>query len=296
MQAPTAPDNDELVLPPRLVAFGDALARLAERLRTCLAAPQTTGPEYPLRQHIDILERAVTRITLHLVASDADVLANPAATEADAYRAVALFEAEIEQLLAGWTTAAQVVAPPFTMDARRLLPAAYTHTLREILAWIDNLVPVIATPRATLEARGLWKEGQSEQTFETCLTLTAAPALEELNARIERRAVRNRLPAPAKPGKTVPLHTPANLFSAYRAPMQTPSPGWIKAIPGFVMLVILIVLLVFSPVYFGIVLLMLIVVALLDGLVKRPGLLLTLLGLGALFSLFGGDDDCDCDL
>lgn len=78
--------------------------------------------------------------------------------------------------------------------------------------------------------------------------------------------------------------------------MQTPSPGWIKAIPGFVMLVILIVLLVFSPVYFGIVLLMLIVVALLDGLVKRPGLLLTLLGLGALFSLFGGDDDCDCDL
>ena len=30
---------------------------------------------------------------------------------------------------------------------------------------------------------------------------------------------------------------------------------------------------------------------------KRPGLLLTLLGIGFLFSLFnGGDDDCDCDM
>lgn len=177
----------EIVLPPRLVAFGEALARLAERLREALAqAPESAIAAYPdtLRQHLDTLGNAIARLAQRLNATNDEVLAKPDASEADALRAAGLIEAEIDRLLEGRAAAAHIVASPLTREARRLLPAAYEHSLREILAWLDDIVPVFAAPRATLEARGLWNDDQPVLEVETCLTLTAALELQALVARI----------------------------------------------------------------------------------------------------------------
>jgi hypothetical protein len=178
--------------PPRLTAFGDALAHLAERLRAGLAEPPASfaathlaGPASTLDQHFDIIENAAVRITRRFNTANDDVLANADATEADAHRAVGLIEAEIDRLLEGRAAAAWIVAPPLTLDARRLLPAVYEHTLREILAWLDGVIPIFIDPRATLEARGLWNDAQPVIEVETCLTLTAAPELHELTARLQ---------------------------------------------------------------------------------------------------------------
>lgn len=63
----------------------------------------------------------------------------------------------------------------------------------------------------------------------------------------------------------------------------------------FALLLVFLVLWVINPLYFLIALLVMIALVLLDLFARHPGLLLTLLGLGALFSLFGGGDD-DCDM
>lgn len=68
-----------------------------------------------------------------------------------------------------------------------------------------------------------------------------------------------------------------------------------NAFIGLVMLIGGLALLAYDLGIFLVVVLVLAVVILLNFLVMRPGLLLALLGIGALFSLFGGDD-CDCDL
>lgn len=184
-------DIAEITLPPRLVAFGAALAPLAERLRAELEQPLTApisptdGPGETLTQHLARYEHTVARILQRLADANTAVLAHPAATEADAHRVAALLEAEIDRLLDGRAAASRIVTPPLTQIARRLLPAAYTRTLREILAWLDDLVRFLASPKASLEAQGLWNDGAPSLDIEICLTLTSAPELNEIVTRVE---------------------------------------------------------------------------------------------------------------
>jgi hypothetical protein len=221
----------DFILPTRLVAFSDALARLTGRLRAELAKPpvpasigQFADSADALKQHLDTLENTVARIAQRLNDTNGDVLANVDASEADAHRAVALLEAEIDRLLEGRAAAALIVAPPLTSEARRLLPAAYEHTLREILAWLDEFLATLAAPRAVLETRGPWGDSGSAMEIETCLTLTAAPELNLLLTRIKTLSLDDELEACAKPGTVPTRHHP--VFGSEARFRNSPSPAF----------------------------------------------------------------------
>ncbi|HQS99512.1 MAG TPA: hypothetical protein PL023_04345 [Thiobacillus sp.] len=220
----------DFTLPPRLIAFGNALTRLAERLRAELtsssARTKRTNPvdaSVTLQQHLDTFENIAARITQRLNDTNGDVLANPNASEADAHRAVALLEAEIDRLIEGRAAAAHIVSPPLTHDARHLLPAAYTHTLREILTWLDELLAVLAAPRAVLEARGLWNDRHPVLEIETCLTLTASPELHLFLARIKTLSQDDMLEALDKLDSVHTRHRP--VFDGVPRFCNSPTPA-----------------------------------------------------------------------
>lgn len=183
--------SDEIVLPQRMTTFGQALIPLEASLRAALN--QRLAPTAPVvsmvdvaRQHLDILSSVMQRLTHQCDALMAEVVSNESATDGDVYRAAGRLEGVLDGIRSGYFDVQRLAAQGSDIEARDLLAGAYRHALREILAWISDIVWTMANPGPALQAKGLPSEGNIE--IRLSLTLTAAPELEELGRWVGRQA------------------------------------------------------------------------------------------------------------
>lgn len=183
--------SDEIVLPQRMTVFGQALIPLEAGLRATL--DQRISPTAPVtsmvdvaRQHLDMLSSMMQQLTHQCDALMAEVVSNESATDGDVYRAAGRLEGVLDGIRSGYFDVQRLAAQGNDIEARDLLAGAYRHALREILAWISEIVWTMANPASAMQAKGLPTEGNVE--IRLSLTLTPAPELEELGRWVKKQA------------------------------------------------------------------------------------------------------------
>jgi hypothetical protein len=108
-----------------------------------------------------------------------NVIRNEGATMGEAYRAAGRLEQVLSEFVDGYHEVKSSHDGPEPSEARTLLLGVYRHHLREISAWLDELVQAIADPASALERRGLSPTDGAE--LSVVLHMTAPPQMTKLN-------------------------------------------------------------------------------------------------------------------
>ena len=178
--------TEELALPESLIALREALRPVATKLATEMARqPERHDQEGDMLEfvtaHLAMIGEDVEQIEDEV--NDAlAVVASPA----DAQRAAARLEVQLERLLAHYDDVRRVNPNFEVADGWSLLGDVYHRVLTEIRGWLDELVEVLNEPTAALKARGQPTEGRVELSLP--LTITASPELERLTGWAEEMA------------------------------------------------------------------------------------------------------------
>ena len=183
--------SDEIVLPCRMMMLGEALVPLEQNLRSSLdASVATTAPVGSMieiaKAHFDQLQSVVHRLSDRVNGLMSDVISKGDASDSDVCRAVGRFESVLDELQSGYLDVLRLAAKGDDIEARDLLAGVYRHALKEIHAWITDVISVMSDPAAALRARGLPTSGNIELPL--TLTMTSAPQLQGLNNWIQRKA------------------------------------------------------------------------------------------------------------
>ena len=183
--------NDEIVLPRRMTMLGEALVPLERSLRSSLDA--SVAPSAPVgsmieiaKAHFDQLQSVVHRLSDRVNGLMSDVISKDGASDSDVYRAVGRFESVLDELQTGYLDVRRLAAMGDDIEARDLLAGVYRHALKEIYAWITDVIAVMSNPCAALRARGLPTSGNIELPL--TLTMTSPHQLQGLNNWIQRKA------------------------------------------------------------------------------------------------------------
>jgi hypothetical protein len=107
-----------------------------------------------------------------------NVIKDEKAGMAEAYRAAGRLEQVISELVDGFHTVQISRGGQEDRHARALLLGTYRHINREICDWLEDLVQVIANPRAEIAKRGIPLAEKVE--LNVALRLTIAPEMAEL--------------------------------------------------------------------------------------------------------------------
>lgn len=187
--------NDTIVVPHRLQVLGQALKPVWRNLNAHLEQPSVTsipvhGMLDVISRHLDYLQVAVRPLATRIDDLMTDVVSNDGVTDAEVYRAVGRFEAPLDDLVDHFHEAGSLVAFGADGEARDYLVAVYRHSLVQVRDWLKELVDALEDPVAAAKARGIPISGQVELPF--YLTMTSAPALEQLNRWIARQSSSSR--------------------------------------------------------------------------------------------------------
>ncbi len=185
------PTSSELicVLPPQIIALGEALAPVLKAARRELSRRvRPTGQTFvtldDLAHHMGVVEHALTQITPRLDGLMTDVIRNDDAGLLEAGRSAGRFEEVLGELVDGYLQAKASHAGPEDAEARVLMIGVYRHHIRNICDWLDNLISAIANPAREMQLRGI--EPSDHVQLAISLNMTAPPEMDKLAALVER--------------------------------------------------------------------------------------------------------------
>ena len=181
--------GEESIVPRAVAVLGEALRPVATKVESRIG-------EAPVRR--ERLEDVGEFLSRHLremgddveaLSEDVDREFGSAVARVDddggVWRAVARVEVRIERLLDSYDEARAAKSDPEDAAVLRLLADAYRDLLRQILAWLHEILDFVDEPLATLRRRGLPTEGKVDLTIE--LTLEAPPELDRITRWAEQR-------------------------------------------------------------------------------------------------------------
>lgn len=177
------------VLPPQILALGEALAPVAKAARHELARRvRPSGQAFmaldDLSHHLGVVEHALTRLTPRLDALMTDVIRNDGAGVLEAGRSAGRLEQVLSELVEGYLEAKASHAGPEDAEARVLMVGVYRHHIRNICDWLEHLISAIANPAREIQLLGIEPSDYVELTIP--LNMTTPPEMDKLTLLVER--------------------------------------------------------------------------------------------------------------
>ena len=184
--------DNEIVLPPHLVALREAVGRAADTLRRRLdGTVAKTGAVSDFGSlaghHLDRIAVDVERLGDEVGENLGPAVYDHDSTPADMEHAVLRLQVRIEQLLDNYDELRRLDAGAADSRGRWLLTEIYRDTLGQIQRWLDDIVGALDDAQTALNSPGEGRGQDLELTVS--LTLTAPPPVEELTDCMERRAM-----------------------------------------------------------------------------------------------------------
>jgi hypothetical protein len=183
------PSELTCVLPPQILALGEALAPVVAAARKELSrrvrpTDQPFSTLDDLAYHMGVVEHALTQLTPRLDGLMTDVIRNDAAGLLEAGRSAGRFEQVLSELVDGHLQAKASHAGPEDAEARVLMIGVYRHHIRNICDWLDNLISAIANPAREMQRRGIEPSDHVQLTIS--LNMTTPPEMDKLALLVER--------------------------------------------------------------------------------------------------------------
>lgn len=186
----TVPSPSEMtcVLPPQLLALGEALTPIASSARRALTRRvRSSGLEFvtlvDLTHHMGVVEHALSHLTPRLDGLMSDVIRKDGVGMLEIGRSAGRFEQVLCELVDGFLEAKASRAGPEDAEARTLILGVYRHHIRNICDWLDNLVTVISNPARECQRRGVEPSDRVELTVP--LNMTSPPEMAKLNILVQ---------------------------------------------------------------------------------------------------------------
>lgn len=213
--------SNELIVPRALTVFGEALRPVANKVKERMRKPPVRGKwqadafEFVSRR-LQWIENAVERLPRQLNRELESALAENA-RDADISRAAARVEMHIEQLLNEYDQVQGTRSDARCAMGLALLGDVYRDAIKQVLAWLNEIIKCVAQPRNALRRQCGANEGYVE--LELRLTLLAPPELKRLVSWAERRdaqAKRQVSESPAQRGVVETGHRDYEIVVHYR--------------------------------------------------------------------------------
>ena len=172
--------TDAITLPARLTRMGHIMHPVLRRLEDALSElPCPTEPVLimldTIRNTLNGLGDAISRLTDATNALMSDVVANEQAEDPDIYRAVWRFDQALQEIVRSFRKINRLSAVGSDSVARDLLAGACRHWLLEIREWLQDLVDTLSDPLAALHRKNLPTTGPVVIPLD--LKLTSPPEL-----------------------------------------------------------------------------------------------------------------------
>lgn len=186
MSSPVLPSSEvNCVLPPELLALGEALAPVAKAARQALVRRvRPSGQDFvtleSLSRHMGAIERALSRLTPRIDGLMSEVIRKEGVGTLEVGRSTGRLEQVISELIDGYLDAKASHAGVESTEARALILGVYRHHIRNICDWLDDLVATISNPAAALRRRGI--EPSSDVVLTVPLNMTSPPEMAKLSA------------------------------------------------------------------------------------------------------------------
>lgn len=186
MTSPVQPSPEtRFVLPPQLLALGEALAPVVKAARQALVRRvRPSGQDFvtldSLSQHMGRIEHALSRLNPRLEGLMSDVILKEGVSPIDVGRSAGRLEQVLSELIDGYLDAKASRAGAESVEARTLILGVYRHHIRNICDWLDDLVSTIADPAVALRRRGIEPSGDVVLTVQ--LNMTSPPEMAKLAA------------------------------------------------------------------------------------------------------------------
>lgn len=185
------PTSSELtcVLPPQILALGEALAPVAKAARHELSrrvrpSGQAFNTLDDLVHHMGVVEHALTELSPRLDGLMTDVVRNDGAGVLGAGRSAGRLEQVLSELVEGYLEAKASHAGPEDAEARVLMMGVYRHHIINICDWLEHLISAITNPAREMQLRGIEPSDYVELTIP--LNMTTPPEMDKLTLLVER--------------------------------------------------------------------------------------------------------------
>jgi hypothetical protein len=181
------PISSELtcVLPPQILALGEALAPVAKAARQALVRRvRSSGQDFvtleSLTRHMGRIEHALSRLNPGLEGLMSEVIRKEGVGPLEVGRSVGRLEQVLSELVDGYLDAKTSHADAESVEARALILGVYRHHIRNICDWLDDLVATISNPAVALRRQGIEPSGDVVLTVP--LNMTSPPEMAKLAA------------------------------------------------------------------------------------------------------------------
>lgn len=203
------PTSSELtcVLPPQILALGEALAPVAKAARQALVRRvRSSGQDFvtleSLSQHMGRIEHALSRLNPRLEGLMSEVIRKEGVGPIEVGRSAGRLEQVLSELVDGYLDAKASHADAESVEARALILGVYRHHIRNICDWLDDLVATISNPAVALQRRGIELSGDVVLTVPLNMTSPSEMAkLDEL-VRSLQTPPEERAESPIEPQQT----------------------------------------------------------------------------------------------
>ncbi len=205
MTSPVQPSSETIcVLPPQLLALGEALAPVAKAARQALVRRvRPSGQDFvtleSLSRHMGGIEHALSRLNPRLEGLMSDVIRKEGVGPLEVGRSAGRLEQVLSELIDGYLDAKASHAGAESVEARALILGVYRQHIRNICDWLDDLVATISNPAVALRRRGIEPSGDVVLTVP--LNMTSPPEMAKLGALVRtlQPPPEDRVEAPIRP-------------------------------------------------------------------------------------------------
>lgn len=200
------PSSEDMVcvVPAQVVLLGEALAPIAVAARQALVRRvRPSGPDFmtleSLSRHMGGIEHALSRLNPRLEGLMSDVIRKEGVGQIEVGRSAGRLEQVLSELIDGYLDAKASHAGAEGVEARALILGVYYHHIRDICAWLDDLVATILNPVVALRRRGIEPSGDVVLTVP--LNMTSPPEMAKLGALVTtlQPPPENRVEPPTRP-------------------------------------------------------------------------------------------------
>ena len=162
-----------------------------------------------------VVQQALTHLSPRLDGLMIDVIQNEQAGAVEAGRAAGRLEQVLSEFVDGFLDAKASNAGPDSCEARKLILGVYRHHISEICDWLDELVQVIANPRAAMKTLGIPFAENVELPI--VLTMTSPPEMAKLQKLADELLVEPAQVVEEKPAFQPQTHNSPGILGALGA-------------------------------------------------------------------------------
>jgi len=175
--------DDKIIVAPKVISLGKALAAVARNTRQAMTRMvRSSGHEFEtldgLLWHSGVIERTLSRLSVAFEGLTTDVLAKEDAGPMEAGRAAGRLEEVLSEFVNGYLDAKASDNGTDNSEARNLILGVYLHHLLELCEWMEEVAETVANPIAVLQARGVDESGNV--TLWVNLNMTSPPEMAKL--------------------------------------------------------------------------------------------------------------------